>query len=180
MVMRNLMLSILAAAPLLWAAPLHAQGPGGNELPPGEGREVVAVACSQCHRLNAVTQLREGATAWRYQIYDMIERGAQVTPSEMDAAVKYLATHFGPGVNVPPSPPVTLPDGQGKEVVEGGCGLCHGMNRALAANRSPSDWQSVVKRMVFLGAPLSDDQAKAAVAYLSAHFGMAEKTAAAK
>ena len=123
---------------------------------------------------------REVANAWRLQVYDMIERGAQVTPSEIDAAVKYLATNFGPGVNVPPSAQVTLPDGQGKEVVEGGCNLCHGLDRVADARRSSADWQSVVKRMVFLGAPLNADQAKAAVDYLSANFGPGGKTAAAK
>ncbi len=176
--MRKLLLSLVCAAlPLLAAAPVSAQGPGGNPLPPGEGRDVVASACSQCHGLNAITQLRESAAAWRHQIYDMVERGAQIAPSEMDAAVKYLATNFGPGVNVPASAPVTLPDGPGKAVVEGGCGLCHGMDRVTAAARSPAGWQGIVKRMVFLGAPLSGDQAKEAVEYLSANFGSGAKTA---
>ncbi|MGH7034437.1 MAG: hypothetical protein ACREFL_11960, partial [Stellaceae bacterium] len=126
------------------------------------------------------TQLRESANAWRYQVYDMIERGAQVSPSEIDAAVKYLAANFGPGVNVPPSPAVTLPDGQGKAVVEGGCVLCHGLDRVANARRSTADWQSIVKRMVFLGAPLSADQQKEAVDYLSAKFGPGGKTASAQ
>ncbi len=179
--MRKILLTLLCAAlPLLAVGASRAQGPAGNALPPGEGHDIVATACSQCHGLNAITQLREGPAAWRHQIYDMIERGAQISPTEMDAAVKYLVANFGPGVNVPASAPVTLPDGQGKEVVEGGCGLCHGMDRVVAARRSPADWQSIVARMVYLGAPLSGDQAKAAVDYLSAHYGPGEKTASAK
>jgi len=178
--MRRFLFSLLgAAAPLLATAPSYAQGPA-NALPPGDGRDIVAVACSQCHGLNAVTQLRESANAWRYQVYDMIERGAQISPSEIDAAVKYLAANFGPGVNVPPSPSVTLPDGQGKEVVEGGCNLCHGLDRIADAKRSAADWHDVVKRMVFLGAPLSADQEKAAVDYLTANFGLGSKAASAK
>jgi mono/diheme cytochrome c family protein len=177
---RSILLSLSAIAALLILAPVQAQAPRGNPLPPGEGRDIVAVACSQCHGLNAVTQLREGANAWRLQIYDMIERGAQVSPSEIDAAVKYLVKNFGPGANVPPSPPVTLPDGTGKEVVDGGCGICHGLDRITNAKRITADWQSVVKRMVFLGAPLSADQEKEAVGYLSAHFGLGEKTASAQ
>jgi mono/diheme cytochrome c family protein len=177
--MRKILFCLLSAAAALAAAPSFAQGPA-NALPPGEGRDVVAVACSQCHGLNAVTQLRQGANAWRYQVYDMIERGAQVTPGEIDSAVKYLAANFGPGVNVPPSPAVTLPDGNGKEVVEGGCTLCHGLDRVANAGRSAADWQSVVKRMVFLGAPLSADQEKQAVDYLSAKFAPGGKTASAR
>ncbi len=154
----------------------------GSPLPDGEGRDIVAVACSQCHGLNAITQLRENARAWRDQVYDMVERGAQVTPAEMDTVVKYLSTSFGPGVPFPGQQPaqVNLPDGAGKEIVEGGCGLCHGLDRATAAKRSPADWQSVINRMVYVGAPLSADQAKAAVDYLSANFGSGGKTATAK
>src|ERR1700677_1646113 len=85
------------------ALPLRAQQDNG--LPPGEGRDIVAVTCSQCHSLNAITQLREGPAAWRHQVYDMVERGAQVSPAELDTVVHYLATHFGPGVPFPgPSP----------------------------------------------------------------------------
>ena len=76
---------------------------GGNVLPDGEGRDIVAIACSQCHGLNAFTWLRQGQQAWRHQVYDMILRGTQISPSELDTVVAYLATNFGPGVNVPQS-----------------------------------------------------------------------------
>lgn len=170
----------LGALVLAVSAPARAQGPGASPLPEGEGRDIVQVACTQCHGLNAFTVLREGPQAWRFQVYDMILRGAQVSPTEMDTVVKYLATHFGPGVNVPPSTPVTLPDGQGKEIVEGGCALCHGLDRVAAAKRSPGEWQHIVNRMVFFGAPLSPDQAKTALAYLSSNFGAGGQTASAK
>jgi mono/diheme cytochrome c family protein len=150
----------------------------GNPLPAGPGREIVAVACAQCHGLNAFTWLRQGEQAWRYQVYDMILRGTQISPGEIDAVVKYLATNFGPGVNVPPSTPVTLPAGAGKEVVEGGCAICHGLDRSVGTRRSPGEWRAIVAKMVFLGAPLSADQASAAVDYLSTNFGNARTAAA--
>ena len=46
----------------------RAQGPGASPLPEGEGRDIVATACSQCHGLNAFTGLRENAQAWRWQV----------------------------------------------------------------------------------------------------------------
>ena len=158
----------------------RAQGPGASPLPEGEGRDIVATACSQCHGLNAFTGLRENAQAWRWQVYDMILRGAQIGPDEMETVVKYLTTHFGPGVNVPQSPAVTLADGQGKEIVEGGCALCHGLDRVAAAKRSPGEWQKIVNKMVFLGAPLNADQAKTATDYLNANYGAQKKAASAK
>jgi mono/diheme cytochrome c family protein len=173
----------LFVAGALNASFAHAQesrASGGNSLPDGEGRDIVAVACSQCHGLNAFTWLRQGAQAWRHQVYDMILRGTQISPSEMDTVVSYLATSFGPGVNVPQSGAVALPDGPAKEIVEGSCGLCHGIDRAVGAKRTKREWEGTVARMVFLGAPLTDDQAKAASDYLSANFGSGAKTAAAK
>jgi len=153
---------------------------GANPLPAGPGRDIVAVACSQCHGLSAFTWLRQGEQAWRHQVYDMILHGTQIGPSEIDTVVTYLTTNFGPGVNVPPSAPVNLPAGTGKEVVEGGCGICHGLDRTVGTRRSPGEWQAIVAKMVFLGAPLSADQANAAVDYLSTNFGSAARTAAAK
>lgn len=153
---------------------------GANPLPAGPGRDIVAVACAQCHGFNAFTWLRQGEQAWRHQVYDMILRGSQIGPTEIDTVVTYLTTNFGPGVNVPPSAPVNLPAGAGKEIVEGGCVICHGLDRAVGTARSPGEWQAIVAKMVFLGAPLSADQANAAVDYLSTNFGSAARTAAAK
>ena len=90
------------------------RSPGGNPLPAGPGRDIVAVACSQCHGLSAFTWLRQGEQAWRHQVYDMILRGTQIGRSEIDTVVTYLTTNFGPGVNVPPSDPVNLPAGTAK------------------------------------------------------------------
>jgi mono/diheme cytochrome c family protein len=161
-----LMLALAAAA-----GPLRAQQDNG--LPPGEGRDIVAATCSQCHSLNALTQLREGPAAWRHQVYDMIERGAQVSPSEIDVVVNYLATHFGPGIPFPgPSPAhIALPDGNGEPIVESRCSLCHGVDRVVATKRTRVQWTSIVNRMLYLGAPLTPDQARTVLDYLSTNFG---------
>lgn len=167
-------LSLIATA-LVWAffaqsAPLQAQQ-ASNPLPPGEGHDIIAVACTQCHGAKVFTQLREGADAWRDQIYYMILRGAQVRPSEMDRAVNYLVANFGPGVNIPaPLTPVALPDGPGKDLVATNCALCHGLDRIAETKRSPQEWEGTVSRMIYFGAPLSAEQANAVNAYLDARF----------
>jgi len=163
------MRALLAAAALLWAAPVLAQQPGA--LPPGEGRDVVAVACTQCHAPSAFTQLRQGPEAWRHQVYDMVLRGAQVQPADIDPAVNYLAANFGPGVNVPPGRPTSLPDGTGKDLVEARCAVCHGLDRVAMSKRSPAEWDNVVHRMRFLGATASPDEIKTITAYLGDKFG---------
>ena len=180
MTMKQLwLMGALAALSFAAIGSTQAQAPGGGSpFPDGEGRDIVAVACTQCHGPNTFVNLRQNAVAWRHEVWDMIERGAQLTPSELDTVVKYFSTAFGPGANLPQFAQTSLPDGQGKEVVEGGCALCHGLDRITAAKRSASDWKAIVAKMVFLGAPLSADQAKAATDYLTANFSPAQKAAA--
>ena len=163
---------MLVAAIAAASVPLRAQQ--ANPLPPGEGSDIVAATCSQCHGLTAVTQLREGRNAWRHQVYDMVERGAQIAPADLDTIVNYLATHFGPGIPFPgPSPvPVALPAGNGANIVDAKCSLCHGVDRVVSAKKTRAQWTSIVNRMLYLGAPVTPDQAKTVVQYLTANYGI--------
>jgi mono/diheme cytochrome c family protein len=165
---------VFALAGALGAAvlPLQAQQDPAA-LPPGPGREAVAGICSQCHSIRAVTQLREGATAWRHQIYDMIGRGAQVRPDEIEAMVTYLTANFGPGIPFPGQTPsqVQLAHAPGSDLVTAKCSLCHGVDRVIAAKRSRGQWDTIVKKMTYLGAPVTADQAKTIVTYLSTAYG---------
>jgi mono/diheme cytochrome c family protein len=168
----SVLAAAVAACVVVLGASAQAQQPAPpNPLPPGEGHDIVAVACTQCHGPNAFAQLREGANAWRAQVYDMILRGAQISPTDIDPAVNYLATNFGPGINVPPPMmQVTLPDGPGKDFVESHCSVCHGLDRVAAAKRTPDQWNRIIHRMIFLGAPVSDDEVKTVSTYLDANF----------
>jgi mono/diheme cytochrome c family protein len=160
------------AALLAAAAPVRAQQPPQIQLPPGEGHDVVARTCTTCHGLNTVLQLRESANGWRSLVDYMVLHGAPMTQDQADQAVNYLATNFGPGVNVPqPATAVALPDGPGKNLVANNCVVCHGLDRLAAAKRTPSDWDSVLSRMQFLGAPVSGDDKKTIAAYLDKNFG---------
>lgn len=152
-----------------------------NPFPDHPGREIVSVACTQCHGPNVFTQLRMGATAWRNQVYDMVLRGAQIGPDEIDTAVKYMVASYGPGVPFPGQQPakVTLADGQAKSLVDGGCALCHGLDRVVATKRSKGEWQTIVNRMVYFGSPVSGDQVANVVDYLATNYG-APQTASAK
>ena len=110
----------------------------------------------------------------------MILRGSQIGPIEMDTVVNYLDDQFRARrerAAIRRRQPCRM--GQARKIVEGSCAICHGLDRS-AAQRAPTEWQAIVTRMVFLGAPLSADQANAAAEYLSANFGSAPRTAAAK
>jgi cytochrome c5 len=159
----------LAATVMATASPSRAQQ--NNPLPLGNGRDLIAVACSQCHYLGTIAKIRDGAAGWRIYVSNMVLRGAQLTPAEVDEAVTYLATNFGPGINLPLQKKVALPDGSGKQLVETRCALCHDLERVAAVKRNKQDWTPIVADMVAWGAPLTGDEAKTITGYLAANFG---------
>jgi mono/diheme cytochrome c family protein len=136
------------------------------QWPPGEGREIVSVACVQCHQPTIIMTLREGPAGWRFHVHDMILRGAQIKNSEVETVVNYLASNFAPGVNLPAAAPVTLPEGAGKQLVEQRCVACHDLQRVGTERLGRKDWDRVVGHMLDIGAPMTPDEAKTITAYL--------------
>ena len=167
--MRKVIVAIAAVLLLASSRLCFAQTP--DPLPPGDGHDLVAVACSQCHVLTTIAQIRDGAPGWRLYVNNMVLRGAQLTPAEADKVVDYLALNLGPGINLPPAKAVTLPAGDGKQLVETRCGLCHDLERVVTAPRRKADWPVIVANMVEQGAPVTADETKAISAYLAGNFG---------
>ena len=68
-----------------------------SALPEGEGRELVARACSQCHSLEVVVGVRLTHRQWEAKIDQMLAKGAKLSDEEIDLAAEYLAHNFGSG-----------------------------------------------------------------------------------
>ena len=168
--MRRLVVSAAVAALCLAAAPARTQP--ANALPPGDGRDIIATACTQCHALTVILAMRDGPIGWKRHVYHMVLRGAQLTPREADTVLAYLDANFGPGQRMPPAKPVTLADGPGKELVETRCTLCHDLERVTAAKRSRREWESVVANMLERFGLQAPDEARAISAYLTAQYGL--------
>src|SRR5579872_3445571 len=86
--------STLLLALLLPGAQLYAQGGAGgaaNALPSGEGRDIVAMMCSQCHALRMVTVLRDGPLGWKKTVDEMVLRGAQIDAQQAQTVIQYLS-----------------------------------------------------------------------------------------
>ena len=142
-----------------------------DPLPPGDGHDLVAVACSQCHALSTIAKIRDGAVGWRRYVNNMVLRGAQLSKPEIDTVVGYLSGHLGPGMNLPPTKPVALPDGPGKDLVATRCALCHDLERVVAVKRGRQDWPVIIADMMERGAPATAEDAKVIADYLGANFG---------
>ena len=177
--MRHIVLIAGLAASSAFVAPAAlAQSPApvtkpADPFPPGDAHDLVAVACTQCHTAGAIQAVRMDEKGWRQQIEIMIVRGAQIGPDQIGPASAYLASAFGPGVPFPNAGPmkeVHLASGEGVALVEQGCGICHGLDRVVAANRPGKQWQAIVNRMAEMGASYDDDQKKQIVSYLEAHY----------
>ena len=103
------------AAPLVAAALLGFTGPAGSQavLPDGPGKELVATSCAQCHAISRVTSAGYDLAGWRNDVAMMVNAGARLTPTQIDAVVAYLAKNFPPkaapaAVVVPGSVDVTI------------------------------------------------------------------------
>ena len=166
---------IIAATLMLAGSAALAQQP--NVFPEGPGREIVAVACTQCHAPQPFTQLRMGEAGWRKQVENMVLRGAMIAPNELDLVSKYLTTAFGPGVPLPNAPTrkIDLATGSGATLVEGACATCHGLDRVVAANRPGRQWDAIVHRMMEIGAQLDESQSSQIISYLTENYGSPKK-----
>jgi mono/diheme cytochrome c family protein len=166
-------LDAFAALCLASATPVHAQT--APALPAGEGRDIVAVACTQCHGLGTIVQIRDGSAGWRQFVNYMIMKGAQVSDREADTVVQYLTTNFGPSsppaAGAPPPVQASLPAGTGKELVEARCVTCHDLLRIVASRRPKADWDGIVANMVNRGATATPEERQTIVAYLATQFG---------
>ena len=166
--MKRIVLGAVLAAGVA-ATTVYAQN--APVLPAGEGRDIVAVACTQCHALAPLTVMRDGPAGWKRHVYNMVIRGAQLSPRDVDTVLQYLNTNFGPGQSLPPAKPIALASGAGKELVETRCTLCHDLERVTAARRSKREWESVVANMLERFGLQAPDEARAISAYLAAQYG---------
>jgi mono/diheme cytochrome c family protein len=74
------------------------------DLPEGAGKAIAVAACVQCHGVKMLASQRKDRAAWESTVYDMVGKGAQLLPEEIDPLVTYLAAHFGPEPSAKPKP----------------------------------------------------------------------------
>ena len=78
-------------------------------LPEGKGKAEFERICSGCHAVDVATSQRMTKSEWAGVVDNMVGRGAQGNPEELDDIVSYLAANFGKGnpaaVNAAPAQP---------------------------------------------------------------------------
>lgn len=67
-------------------------------------------------------------------------------------------------------PPVTLPPGEAKDLVQQRCSVCHNLGMVAFSGYDLAGWKGVVARMTNMGAQVSPPEADRIAAYLAANF----------
>jgi hypothetical protein len=68
-----------------------------DSFPPGPDEALVEKTCSACHDASQVTSQHQTAQQWAETVDTMISQGADVSDSDYDRIVNYLAQNFGMG-----------------------------------------------------------------------------------
>ena len=80
-----------AAAMTAVLAPAFAQN-----LPNGDGRDMVQMICTGCHDLSPITDGGFSRQDWETVVKSMIDMGASIKPEQVAVIANYLAANFPP------------------------------------------------------------------------------------
>ena len=152
--------------------PAGAQDPPA--LPDGEGKALVAMVCTQCHGIRPLFVYNGDDQKWEILVHEMVAFGAQVTPQERDAMMKYLKATFSTGRAAAERNAGQLPSGKGLGVLQASCGGCHGLPVITRKRAVRAGWDEILRRHTTEErVKLSPEDAEALLAYLAANFGPA-------
>ena len=69
----------------------------GQNLPAGNGKEMVEMICAGCHDLSPITMSIGFSRAdWDTVVKSMVDMGADIKPDQATVIVNYLAANFPP------------------------------------------------------------------------------------
>lgn len=153
-----------------------------QDLPDGEGKDVVVKSCTSCHDADNFTSKKHTKPEWKEVVDTMIAYGAEITDAQSDVITTYLAKNFGKGEAPAPAPDAAasngggaaaggLADGPGKDVVMMVCTTCHDTGNITMAKHTKAEWKDVVTTMVGYGAEVTDEQMETITTYLGKYYG---------
>ena len=70
------------------------QTPVSSVVPAGPGRDLIERSCVNCHDIYMIVGKRRAARDWGDVVSRMADRGAEVTPEELQVIEEYLVANF--------------------------------------------------------------------------------------
>jgi cytochrome c5 len=165
---------VLAATGVAWTVSAGLQGASREtpaqspavsqqEMPPGEGSQIVRTRCLVCHGPELIVQQRLSRDGWGRELDKMITWGAVVDEQEKGTLMDYLSVHFSE-----PSEARAVPaSGPGADLVATRCLACHDARLIEQQRLSAAGWAREVDKMVGWGASLSDSETSLLIEYLA-------------
>jgi len=71
-----------------------------DDLPEGEGKDILLRMCANCHEVDRVTTAKYPRKQWADVVDDMVSRGAEGSDADAKILVAYLTRNFGKPVNI--------------------------------------------------------------------------------
>ena len=66
-----------------------------DQLPKGEGRDLIFKKCQRCHDLDPIQKMRGTREQWSEILEEMTNNGLVLNDKERRTVLKYLETHLG-------------------------------------------------------------------------------------
>lgn len=92
-----------------------------TQLPDGPGKDLLEQRCTACHSLDSTTSKKLGQSEWNQIVSQMVSLGAQLSPTEREGLVEYLAANFGSSA----SNRVASIGSEGAFLYQNNCNGCH-------------------------------------------------------
>jgi mono/diheme cytochrome c family protein len=105
--------------------------------------------------------------------------GTALNETQVRTLLDYLEKNFGPKGAAPAPAPApaaggdAAADAEGKAMVNGSCGGCHGVDLVTSKKATRAEWQAIVERMRSYGTTLTAQQTTTLVDYLTRTYGPA-------
>jgi len=142
-----------------------------QELPKGEGKNLLEERCTSCHSLKPVFSLKQSQRAWKELVVKMVGYGAQLNRKEVDVSAKYLAKYFGPESSAAAATADSLEEKTAKRLIEGLCSSCHDAGLIRSTEATKQEWFDIVTRMNGKDGGLSQRDVDLLVDYLASKYG---------
>lgn len=90
---RKTLAILTAGVSIVTSVPLLAEQTP-TDPPPGPGLDLIQRSCINCHDIYMITTKRKSAREWATVVGLMADRGAEVTPEEIQIIEEYLSQNF--------------------------------------------------------------------------------------
>ncbi|MDH3533488.1 MAG: hypothetical protein OEO82_11210 [Gammaproteobacteria bacterium] len=130
-------------------------------LPEGDGRELVAQQCTNCHPLGTALMQQASRDAWQAVLERMVKiYMAPINDRDTEIILDYLSANFSAGTAVDP----------GQQLLAEACFSCHGEGMWQDLKTDREGWLSALYRMVGRGGKWTENEINVMADYLAATY----------